>query len=245
MIIICRSGGGRVYKDKKILAIIPARGGSKGIPYKNIMKICNKPLIAYSIEAAKNSKYIDYTLVSTDDEAIKDISLKYGAKVPFLRPKEISDDKAKSIDVVLHAIDYLKKDSKEFDYVILLQPTSPLRTMEDIDKAIENIVNSNNNSLISICECDENPVLMRTIENNKLNTIFQFKGDNLRRQELPKFYIFNGALYINKVDMLLNEKAFVNEDTMPFIMDRYKSIDIDNIIDAKIAELILKENKND
>ncbi|AEB75675.1 cytidylyltransferase domain-containing protein [Clostridium botulinum] len=234
-----------MYKDKKILAIIPARGGSKGIHHKNIMKICNKPLIAYSIEAANESKYIDYILVSTDDEDIKDVSLEYGAKVPFLRPKEISDDKAKSIDVVLHAIDYLKKYNEEFDYVVLLQPTSPLRTMEDIDKGIENIINSKVDSLISICECDENPVLMRTIENNKLNTIFEFKGDNLRRQELPKFYIFNGALYINKVDMLLNEKAFVNEDTMPFIMDRYKSIDIDNMLDAKIVELILKENKND
>ncbi|KGM97335.1 acylneuraminate cytidylyltransferase family protein [Clostridium botulinum] len=234
-----------MYKDKKILAIIPARGGSKGIHHKNIMKICNKPLIAYSIEAANESKYIDYTLVSTDDEAIKNVSLEYGAEVPFLRPKEISDDKAKSIDVVLHAIDYLKKYNKEFDYAVLLQPTSPLRTIEDIDKGIENIINSNNDSLISICECDENPVLMRTIENNKLNTIFEFKGDNLRRQELPKFYIFNGALYINKVDMLVNEKAFVNEDTMPFIMDRYKSIDIDNMLDAKIVELILKENKND
>ncbi|KEI06370.1 acylneuraminate cytidylyltransferase family protein [Clostridium botulinum] len=234
-----------MYKDKKILAIIPARGGSKGIHHKNIMKICNKPLIVYSIEAANESKYIDYTLVSTDDEAIKNVSLEYGAEVPFLRPKEISDDKAKSIDVVLHAIDYLKKYNKEFDYAVLLQPTSPLRTIEDIDKGIENIINSNNDSLISICECDENPVLMRTIENNKLNTIFEFKGDNLRRQELPKFYIFNGALYINKVDMLVNEKAFVNEDTMPFIMDRYKSIDIDNMLDAKIVELILKENKND
>lgn len=234
-----------MYKNKKILAIIPARGGSKGIPHKNIMKICKKPLIAYSIEAAKESKYIDYILVSTDDTCIKEVSLSYGAKVPFLRPDEISTDRAKSIDVVLHGIDYLKEHNENFDYVILLQPTSPLRTSDDIDTAIESVIEANKDSLISVCECSENPILMRTIEREKLKPVLEFNGDNLRRQELPTFYVFNGAIYINKVDMLQNKKEFVDENTMPFIMDSTKSIDIDNMIDAKIAEMILKENKND
>lgn len=234
-----------MYKNKKILAIIPARGGSKGIPHKNIMKICKKPLIAYSIEAAKESKYIDYILVSTDDTCIKEVSLSYGAKVPFLRPDEISTDRAKSIDVVLHGINYLKEHNENFDYVILLQPTSPLRTSDDIDTAIESVIESNKDSLISVCECSENPILMRTIEREKLKPVLEFNGDNLRRQELPTFYVFNGAIYINKVDMLQNKKEFVDENTMPFIMDSTKSIDIDNMIDAKIAEMILKENKND
>lgn len=234
-----------MYKNKKILAIIPARGGSKGIPHKNIMKICKKPLIAYSIEAAKESKYIDYILVSTDDTCIKEVSLSYGAKVPFLRPDEISTDRAKSIDVVLHGIDYLKEHNENFDYVILIQPTSPLRTSDDIDTAIESVIEANKDSLISVCECSENPILMRTIEKEKLKPVLEFNGDNLRRQELPTFYVFNGAIYINKVDMLQNKKQFVDENTMPFIMDSKKSIDIDNMIDAKIAEMILKENKND
>ena len=234
-----------MYKNKKILAIIPARGGSKGIPHKNIMKICKKPLIAYSIEAAKESKYIDYILVSTDDTCIKEVSLSYGAKVPFLRPDEISTDRAKSIDVVLHGIDYLKEHNENFDYVILLQPTSPLRTSDDIDTAIESVIEADKDSLISVCECSENPILMRTIEKEKLKPVLEFNGDNLRRQELPTFYVFNGAIYINKVDMLQNKKEFVDENTMPFIMDSTKSIDIDNMIDAKIAEMILKENKND
>ncbi|KGN03513.1 acylneuraminate cytidylyltransferase [Clostridium novyi A str. 4570] len=234
-----------MYKNKKILAIIPARGGSKGIPHKNIMKICKKPLIAYSIEAAKESKYIDYILVSTDDTCIKEVSLSYGAKVPFLRPDEISTDRAKSIDVVLHGIDYLKEHNENFDYVILLQPTSPLRTSDDIDTAIESVIEADKDSLISVCECSENPILMRTIEREKLKPVLEFNGDNLRRQELPTFYVFNGAIYINKVDMLQNKKEFVDENTMPFIMDSTKSIDIDNMIDAKIAEMILKENKND
>ncbi|GAB6149065.1 MULTISPECIES: acylneuraminate cytidylyltransferase family protein [Clostridium] len=234
-----------MYKNKKILAIIPARGGSKGIPHKNIMKIGEKPLIAYSIEAAKESKYIDYILVSTDDTCIKEVSLRYGAKVPFLRPDEISTDRAKSIDVVLHGIDYLKEHNENFHYVILLQPTSPLRTSDDIDTAIESVIEANKDSLISVCECSENPILMRTIEKEKLKPVLEFNGDNLRRQELPTFYVFNGAIYINKVDMLQNKKEFVDENTMPFIMDIKKSIDIDNMIDAKIAEMILKENKND
>ncbi|MCY6353872.1 acylneuraminate cytidylyltransferase family protein [Clostridium sp. ZS2-4] len=234
-----------MYKDKKILAVIPARGGSKGIPYKNIMDICGKPLIAYSIEAAKKSKYIDYTLVSTDDTKIKEASLKYGANVPFLRPEEISNDAAKSIDVVLHAINFLKEKGEEFDYVVLLQPTSPLRTQSHIDEAIEVLMKSKENSLISICEVDENPVIMRTIQDNRLEPVMEFNGDNLRRQELPKVYIFNGALYINRVSMLLEEKAFVNKQTLPYIMEGEKSVDIDNMLDAKLVELILKENGND
>lgn len=233
-----------MYKDKKILAIIPARGGSKGIPYKNIMDICGKPLIAYSIEAAKKSKYIDYTLVSTDDTKIKEVSLKYGASVPFLRPEEISNDTAKSIDVVIHGINYLKENGEEFDYVVLLQPTSPLRTCKDIDEAIETLIKREEESLVSVCEVEENPVLMRVIKDNSLQEIMNFDGDNLRRQDLPTVYIFNGALYINKVSMLLKDKAFVDKKTLPYIMEKEKSIDIDNKIDAKLAELILKENSD-
>ncbi|MCY6370510.1 cytidylyltransferase domain-containing protein [Clostridium ganghwense] len=234
-----------MYRDKKILAIIPARGGSKGIPYKNIMDICDKPLIAYTIEAAEKSKYIDYTMVSTDDSKIKEVSLKYGASVPFLRPQEISNDTAKSIDVVIHGMNFLKEKGEKFDYVVLLQPTSPLRTHNDIDEAIEILMNSEDDSLVSVCEVDENPAIMRKIKENRLEPIIKFTGENLRRQELPQVYIFNGALYINKVSMLLEEKVFVNEKTMPYIMEREKSVDIDNMLDAKLVELILKENGND
>lgn len=233
-----------MYQAKRILAIIPARGGSKGIPHKNIMPIVSKPLIAYSIEEAKKSKYIDYTLVSTDDDEIKKVSLNYGASVPFLRPEELSNDSAKSIDVVLHGVEYLNKQGEKFDYVVLLQPTSPLRTVKDIDEAIELLVKEEGKSLVSVCESEENPVLMRTIENEKLVPIVKFNGGDLRRQLLPEVYIFNGALYINQVDMLVHEKTFVNEETIPFIMDRYKSIDIDDILDAKLVEVILKENGN-
>lgn len=231
-----------MYKDKKFLAIIPARGGSKGIPNKNIMDICGKPLIAYTIEAGKKSKYIDEIVVSTDSDSIKVVAEKYGAKVPFLRPQELSSDTAKSIDVVLHAIDFYKKNNINFDYIVLLQPTSPLRTCEHLDEAIEKLIEANRNSLISVREADENPVIMRTIQDGKLREVISFGGTNLRRQDLPTFYIFNGALYINSNDMLVNEKSFIDENTIPYVMDKKSSVDIDTMLDAKLVEVIIKEN---
>lgn len=233
-----------MYCNKKILAIIPARGGSKGIPHKNIMDLKGKPLIAYSIEAALQSKYIDYTLVSTDDIDIKKVSEKFGAEVPFLRPRSISDDNAKTIDVVKHALNFLSEANMEFDYIILLQPTSPLRNFNDIDEAIEILISKNKGSLVSVCEVEENPLIMRVIDNNKLKPIIKSESYSLRRQDFPEFYILNGAIYINKISMILKEKCFVNEDTIPYIMDRNKSIDIDNMLDARIVELILEEDRN-
>lgn len=233
-----------MFKDETFMVVIPARGGSKGIPHKNIIDVCGKPLIAYTIEAAKQSKYIDKIIVSTDDIEIKNVSLKYGAEVPYLRPKQISKDDSKSIDVILHTIDYFENNGERYDYIILLQPTSPLRTHLDIDIAIEKIINEAAHSLVSVCEVSENPVLMRIISENKLQPIVSFNGSNLRRQELPIFYKFNGAIYINSVEMLLGEKQFVNEDTVPFIMEQDKSTDIDNLLDLKLVEAILQQNSN-
>ncbi|MCB2308250.1 acylneuraminate cytidylyltransferase family protein [Clostridium estertheticum] len=231
-----------MYKNKKFLVIIPARGGSKSIPNKNIMSICGKPLIAYTIDAGKKSKYIDEIIVSTDSDVIKVIAEQYGAKVPFLRPEELSNDTSKSIDVVIHAINFYKKNDVSYDYVILLQPTSPLRTFEHLDNAIEKLIESNSTSLVSVCEADENPVLMRRIENEKLKEVISFEGTNLRRQDLPTFYKFNGALYINSNDMLINKRKFVDENTVPYVMDKESSIDIDTMLDARLVELIIKES---
>lgn len=231
-----------MYKNKKIIAIIPARGGSKGIPNKNIVDLCGKPLIQYSIDAAQNSKYIDKVIVSTDSEKIAEVSRKCGANVPFLRPESISGDVARSSDVVIHGIDFLKENyGDEYDYVILLQPTSPLRTAKHIDKAIELCINSDSSSLVSVKEVNENPIIMRTIENNKLNEVLKFDGDNLRRQDLPKFYIFNGAIYITTVDFIKDNMVFVDDNTLPFIMEEQVSIDIDNMIDLKVVEYIINE----
>ena len=231
-----------MYKNKRFLAIIPARGGSKGIPNKNIMDICGKPLVAYTIEAGKKSKYIDEIMVSTDSHIIKEVAEQYGAKVPFLRPELLSDDSAKSIDLVLHAIDFYISNNTNFDFVILLQPTSPLRTYAQIDEAIEKLMDNSGDSLVSVREADENPVLMRSIADGKLKEVISFQGPNLRRQDLPTFYIFNGALYINSIDMLVHKKSFIDEDTIPYVMSKESSVDIDTKLDAKLVEFIIKES---
>lgn len=233
-----------MLNNKRILAIIPARGGSKGIPHKNIADLCGKPLIAYTIEEAKKSKYIDYVLISTDDEKIKEKAIEYGGNVPFIRPKNLSDDKSKSIDVVIHSIDYLKNQGNLFDYVILLQPTSPLRNVNDIDEALEKVISSEYESLVSVSEVDENPILMGTIEENKFKKILNISGNNVRRQEFPKVYIYNGAIYINSVEMLYREKVFVNDLTVPYVMPKERSMDIDEQMDLDIVELFIKEKKN-
>lgn len=229
-----------MYNGKKILAIIPARGGSKGIKNKNIIDICGKPLIAYSIEEALKCSYIDNVVVSTDSEIIKRTAEKYGAEVPFLRPAKLSGDSAKSIDVMLHCVEHLKNKGYEYDYTVLLQPTSPLRKVKHIEEAIIRIVHNEENSLISVCEVEQNPVLMRTIENDRLKEIISVEQDNLRRQDLPKYYIFNGAIYINKVSMLEEEKSVIDNDTIPYIMEKKYSIDIDEPLDIIIAESIIK-----
>ncbi|HAZ36627.1 MAG TPA: acylneuraminate cytidylyltransferase family protein [Clostridiaceae bacterium] len=233
-----------MYKKKKILALIPARGGSKQIINKNIKLLCGKPLISYTIEAALASDYIDDVVISTDSDLIAEISLKYGGQVPFMRPKELAGDESKTIDVAIHAINALIKMGRNYDYLVLLQPTSPLRTKDDIDSAIKIIIDGDISSLVSVREVKENPALMRTIENNKLKNIMDFNG-SLRRQDLPKYYIFNGAIYINSIDMLLKQKKFVDEKTYPYVMDYERSIDIDEILDFKIVELIMGENNHD
>ncbi|KYH35144.1 CMP-N,N'-diacetyllegionaminic acid synthase [Clostridium tepidiprofundi DSM 19306] len=229
-----------MINGKRIIAIIPARGGSKGIPNKNIIDLCGKPLIAYSVEEAKKSKYIDRVIVSTDSLKIKEVSLNYGAEVPFIRSEELSSDSAKSIDVVIDCLQRLEDTYDLYDYVVLLQPTSPLRMCEDIDSAIERIVEFKSKSLVSMCEAYQNPILMRTIEKDRMFKIVDCNKSNLRRQELPKFYIFNGAIYISSVEMIYSERAFVNDDTIPFIMDKERSIDIDEPKDIVLAEYFLK-----
>lgn len=225
----------------RVVAIIPARGGSKGIKDKNIINLCGKPLISYTIEAAKTSMYIDYVLVSTDSEKIAECARNYGAKVPFLRPAELAQDDSASIDVVIHALDYLEnKMGMNFYYCVLLQPTSPLRRTEDIDEAVEKINAYNANSLVSVCEATESPYLMKEIKDSKMIDILE-KPQSLRRQDLPKVYILNGALYINSISRLRKERQFIDGSTIPFIMDKNNSVDIDDFLDLKLAELILKE----
>lgn len=227
------------------LAIIPARGGSKGLPGKNIRELGGKPLIAYSIEAALQAGNIDRVIVSTDDEKIAEVALKFGAEVPFLRPDYLSTDTAGTIDVVLHALEYFEAGGISFDNVILLQPTSPLRSSKDIKKALALFDNNKCDSVISVCEAMVHPLLLRRIgQNGLLQDFIEQRDKHVRRQDMEKVYQLNGAIYITKVGSLERNHSFYGERNIPYVMSEESSMDIDEELDLQVAELILKKNIN-
>lgn len=225
-----------------ILALITARGGSKGLPGKNIKPLNGFPLIYYSIEAAIKSKYIDKNNIfcTTDSDEIANVALQYNCRV-IKRPYHLSDDKATSISVVLHALDYLKSElQKEFDYLLLLQPTSPLRTVQHIDEAIELAINKNADSVISVFEAKYPPYHMKLINEQGILTDF-IKHNYSRRQDMPVVYSVNGAIYITKTNVLKNDKNFYGKNSFPYLMSWLESIDIDDINDFKLAEFLIKK----
>lgn len=222
---------------KRILAIIPARGGSKGLPGKNIKLLGSKPLIAWTIEAALSAKLIEKTVVSTDCQKIAKISRTYGADVPFIRPDELSTDTATTSDVIFHAIDSVKED---FDVIVLLQPTSPFRTTKDIENAYELYNSSNTSSVVSVCLAEKSPYWYFSRDNiGMISPILNMEGQFSRRQELPDTYFLNGAIYIVDVKKFLSHKKFIFNDSLSYVMSKESSIDIDEPIDFKLAQLIL------
>lgn len=228
-----------MYSDERIIALIPARGGSKGIKKKNICNLSGKPLIAYTIEEALKSKYIDKIIVSTDCEEIAKVSMKYGVKIPFLRPKELAQDTTSTLDVVLHAVDFMNKNEKG-DVLVLLQPTQPLRTTEDIDGAIEFFYCKGKRSLVSISEVNEHPILMRSLDDMGMVHSLLKKSSTIRRQEMDIVYKVNGAIYINTISEITKETSF-NDNELGFVMKKSHSVDVDEMVDVSIAEYYLKE----
>jgi len=230
---------------KTILAIVPARGGSKRLPGKNIRNLVGEPLIARTIRTGLNSKYIDELIVSTDDLEIQKVSLQYGAKVPFLRPPELATDEASSFAVVEHVILTLKEtfSQGEYDYIILLQPTSPLRDELDIDGAIEFLIKKEADAVISVCEMEHSPLWSNTLPEDLAMGLFlreEIKGK--RSQELDKYYRLNGAIYVCQTRRLLEEKTFfLNDNLFAYIMPMEKSMDIDTLWDFKLCEALLSE----
>lgn len=229
-----------MYEGKKILAIIPARGGSKGIPHKNIINLCGKPLIAYTIEAAKQSMYVDTVLVSTDNVEIQSVSEQYGAMVPFLRDAMIATDKATTISVVVDAVQRLSMNGENYDVVILLQPTSPLRTTEEIDVAIDVFFQNDMQGVVSVNAVETSPFLLRTIEGHRLQRIIS-ESSTIRRQDMPTYYEVNGAIYINHIREI-DENLSFNDNPIPYIMNREHSVDIDTWDDLEKAKEILIES---
>jgi CMP-N,N'-diacetyllegionaminic acid synthase len=226
-----------MHKGKTYLAIIPARGESKRLPRKNLLDLNGKPLVAWSIEAGLNSKYIDKVVVTSDDADILNIAKYYGV-LSINRPIELSSDTATTFDAVEHAIENIKY----YDYIVLLQPTSPLRTEWHIDKAIEFLINKEADAIVSVCEMDHSPLWSNTLDDTLSMAEFLTKSiKNKRSQDLDSYYRINGAIYICDTKKLLKEKGFFIENGIyAFKMDRETSIDIDNEIDFHLVDLILK-----
>ncbi len=236
-----------MYKNKTLLALIPARGASKGLPHKNIKQFCGRPLIARTIMQAKKSRYLDRIIVSTDDKEISAISLRYGAEVPVLRPVSLASDTARASDTAIHMIDYIhKNDGCEYECVVLLQPTSPLRTYKDIDCAIEKFfLNPKADAVVSVSVVDENPYWMFVESKGFLIPLLKAGKKIYRRQNLPQVYSINGAVYVCKIRVLKRERTFVPKKSVGFIMPRQRSIDIDEMHDFKLAEMLLKKTGED
>jgi len=235
-------------ENSKFLGVITARGGSKRLKRKNALLLLGKPLIAYVIEAAKKSKLLDRVIVTTDDEEIANTAKEYGAEVPFMRPDELATDTASSEDVVRHAVEWLEKnEGYNCDFVVTLQPTSPLVDGSHIDTCIEKMTELNCDSVISVIETPYPPYWMYKENADRLKPFLQDKieYDNKHRTELEKTYQANGAVYVTKRDVLMNENRIIGKDCGFIVMNRKDSIDIDTIYDFKVAETIIQERKNE
>ena len=224
-----------------ILAVIPARGGSKGIPRKNIKPLASKPLIGWTIEAAKQSSCLDRIIVSTEDEEIASVARNLGADVPFMRPTELAADDTPAIDPVLHAISHLP----DCDWVLLLQPTSPLRSAEDIDGIWQFCQERGALSAVSVCEVEKHPYWMYQFNAaQRLEPFIKGRPDVTRRQDLLSAYALNGALYLAKTDWLLQRQDFIGPETLGYVMPPERSVDLDTPQDWRWVEFLIEQSND-
>jgi CMP-N,N'-diacetyllegionaminic acid synthase len=226
-----------VIRDKSVLAVIPARGGSKGLPNKNILDFAGKPLIAWSIEAASGSKYIDRFILSTDSQEIANVAKQYNCEVPFIRPRKLATDDANGNDVMLHVIELIDGN---YDILLFLQPTSPLRITDDIDHALEVMVHEKASALVSVCKSSKPLHWHHTIENDgTLKPVYPHNVIATNRQDQAPTYIPNGALYIASTNDFKDAKTFYTDSTLAYIMPPERSVDIDSLIDFYTAEALI------
>lgn len=230
-----------IHKLEKILALIPARGGSKGIPRKNVKLLAGKPLISWTINTALQSPSLAAVLVSTDDGEIAAVSRQYGAEVPFLRPAEFASDTATSLSVALHALDWLAQHQElQPEFVLLLQPTSPLRTADDIEKAIALQREKDAEAIVSLAPVVHPPHWLRCLGPSDELLPWLTEGSPVRRQEARPLYQLNGAIYLVKTSILLKAKTFFPEKTFGFVMPEERSLDIDTPWGFHLADLVLQ-----
>ncbi len=232
-----------MINGKSAIAIITARGGSKGLPGKNLRPLCGKPLIAWTIEKAKLSKYLDMIVVSTENEDIATVSEKFGADVPYKRPDELASDTASSIDVVIHALDYIEREqSKTFDYVVLLEPTSPLREDDDIDNMLEKLDSTEQlyDSVISLGEVSEHPSIVKKLSEGDIEPFCPELSQTSRRQDNEPAFFPYGVAYIVKTSSLFKEKTFYTKRSTYYQIKRYQNYEIDDLYDFLCVESVMK-----
>jgi CMP-N-acetylneuraminic acid synthetase len=228
-----------MINNKKVLAVIPARKDSKRVLNKNIKLLNGIPLIVYSISEAKKSKYIDDIYVSTDGDKIAEIAKKHGANV-VIRSKEISKDNSKTQEAIIELLNKLKHNKLFYDIILLLQPTSPMRSVKDIDSTLELFSKNICDSVVSVTPT--NPFWSFKISNNFLDPFFDWSYFTKRSQDLPKGYQLNGAIFVFTKE-LLNEKSFITSKSIPYIMSENSSVDIDTEFDFKLVEFLIKNEK--
>jgi len=232
-----------MYQNKRILGLVVGRGGSKGILRKNVRLLAGKPLIAYSVLPGKESKYIDRLIVSSDDTEIIEVAKSYGAEAPFVRPAELASDTAKALPVIQHAVKFCEEqEGKKYDFIVYLEPTGPLRIVEDIDGAIEKAVNNNADSVVGLVELeDANPVRVKKIVNDLIEPFCIPEPEGLRRQDQEKAYLRNGSVYVFRRDNIVLNNSLWGKDSRPYVMPRERSVNIDEESDFLVAEFFLKK----
>ncbi len=238
-----------MIEQEKVLAVIPARGGSKGLTKKNLRSLCGKPLVSWAISAATDNKYVDRTIISTDDKKIAKVAESFGAEIPFIRPTDIAGDDASSMDVVLHAVNELEEKGDFFSYVVMLEPTSPMTEPNDINKALFKLHSSRDVADaivgVSLVEATHPEFDIQLDVNNLIKPYMAKNFTNLpRRQDIEDIYFLEGSLYISTVSDFKNNKSFYHSRTLGYVVPRWKSIEIDDYLDLIIAETIIN-NKRD
>lgn len=227
---------------EQTVALITARGGSKRLPRKNILPICGKPVLAWTIEAARAARAVDRVILSTEDEEIARIGRDAGAETPFMRPADLSSDTASHVDVIHHAIDALEQETGQIpDRLVLLQPTSPLRSAEDIDAALALSVDKQAESVLSVTMARDHPMLVRRLETTgKLSPFMTIPEGYLRTQDLEPAYALNGAVYVLSPQAFRQRRTVLSDSPLAYVMPRDRSLDVDDLFDLELVEALMR-----
>lgn len=226
--------------SRRILGLIPARAGSKGLPGKNIKLLAGIPLICWTVKAAIESNFLDTVVVSTDCPEIARTAMAAGALAPFIRPPELASDSAASVEVVLHALDYYAQQGTNFDSVVLLEPTSPLRDATDIDRSLAKMIEANARAIVSVCRAESShpAFVFRQTFDGHLVPFMERSPTGVRRQEIEPMYFLDGSIYASEVQALRERRSFYHSDTIAYEVPKWKSFEIDDIEDFEIVEAL-------